>query len=422
MLQAALLLVAASCGAAPSQPGAQAASAERPFTVAPGRHFRRAVGDGLPARKRPAADQQGFGHRKGRALVARGRRDRPQAADKRRSDRPSRGAGRSWRCRRANGSLGAYRVYLSYVEPGPNGTSGAAIGYGRLLFTGPAVPGGPTGVSLDGFKVIWRQQPKVSGDGHFAHRIAFAPDGTMFVTSGDRQKMQPAQDRSSDLGKVIHMTAEGQRIGGRFHSMGHRNLLGIAFAPDGRLWATEMGPQGRRRAQRHRPGQELRLAARVLRQPLWRRRHPRRACQPRVRGAQGLVEPGDLAGRAADLHRRRLPAVEGRCADPGAVRPGACCASTSTATARARPTSGTWASASAPSTRGRTGPSICSRTGRAGGCSGSIRARGGSANNKAGALRGGTWRRSGSRSSRRTARGNRPAIARSTRTAPRGAA
>ena len=148
---------------------------------------------------------------------------------------------------------GNQRVYLSYAEPGPNGTSGAAVGYGRLLFTGPAVPGGPVGVTLDGFKVIWRQTPKVTGNGHFAHRIAFAPDGTMFVSSGERQKMTPAQDRNVDLGKIIHMTAEGQRIGGRYHTLGHRNPLGLAFAPDGRLWSTEMGPEG---------GDELNLIAR----------------------------------------------------------------------------------------------------------------------------------------------------------------
>jgi len=139
---------------------------------------------------------------------------------------------------------GNQRVYLSYAEPGPNGTSGAALGYGRLLFTAPAVRGAQAGVSLDGFKVIWRQQPKVTGEGHFAHRIAFAPDGTMFVTSGEREKMDPAQDPNSDLGKIIHMTADGQRIGGHHYTMGHRNPLGIAFAPDGRLWATEMGPKG----------------------------------------------------------------------------------------------------------------------------------------------------------------------------------
>jgi len=129
------------------------------------------------------------------------------------------------------------RVYLSYVEAGEGGTSGAALGYGRLV-TGGGQP------RLEDFKVIWRQQPKVTGDGHFSHRIAFAPDGTIFLSSGDRQKMEPAQDKSSDLGKVIHLTAEGERLGGRYYSLGHRNILGLAFAPDGRLWATEMGPQG----------------------------------------------------------------------------------------------------------------------------------------------------------------------------------
>ena len=132
---------------------------------------------------------------------------------------------------------GNQRVYLSFVEPGPGGTSGAAIGYGRLIL-GQGEP------RIAGFKTIWRQQPKVSGDGHFSHRIAFASDGTMFVSSGDRQKMDPAQDRNGDLGKIIHMTAEGQRIGGRYYSMGHRNVLGLAFDRDGRLWASEMGPRG----------------------------------------------------------------------------------------------------------------------------------------------------------------------------------
>jgi len=132
---------------------------------------------------------------------------------------------------------GNQRIYLSFVEPGPNGTSGAALGYGRLVL-GAGQPG------IDGFKVIWRQEPKVTGDGHFSHRIAFAPDGTMFVSSGERQKMDPAQDPNVDLGKIIHMTAEGQRIGGRYYTLGHRNVLGIAFAPDGRLWESEMGPKG----------------------------------------------------------------------------------------------------------------------------------------------------------------------------------
>jgi glucose/arabinose dehydrogenase len=146
------------------------------------------------------------------------------------------------------GFAGNRRVYLSYVEAGANGTSGAALGYGRLIL-GTGQP------RLEKFKVIWRQAPKVTGDGHFAHRIAFAPDGTLFLSSGERQKMVPAQAMDGNLGKILHLTAEGvpargnpwARRGGiaaTFWSIGHRNPLGLAFAPDGRLWSTEMGPQG----------------------------------------------------------------------------------------------------------------------------------------------------------------------------------
>jgi glucose/arabinose dehydrogenase len=132
---------------------------------------------------------------------------------------------------------GNQRIYLSFPEAGPNGTSGATIGYGRLIL-GQGQP------RLEGFKIIWRQQPKVTGGAHYSERIAFAPDGTMFITSGERFQFAPAQDPNVDLGKVIHMTAEGQRIDGNYYTLGHRNLLGLAFAPDGRLWETEMGPLG----------------------------------------------------------------------------------------------------------------------------------------------------------------------------------
>ncbi|HVM36906.1 MAG TPA: PQQ-dependent sugar dehydrogenase, partial [Sphingomicrobium sp.] len=78
--------------------------------------------------------------------------------------------------------------------------------------------------------------------------------GTLFLSSGDRQKMEPAQDMAQDLGKIIRLTAEGGVVpggpwasrGGRqatYWTMGHRNVLGLAFAPDGRLWASEMGPR-----------------------------------------------------------------------------------------------------------------------------------------------------------------------------------
>jgi glucose/arabinose dehydrogenase len=108
---------------------------------------------------------------------------------------------------------------------------------------------------MQDFKIVWRQAPKVTGAGHFAHRIAFGPDGAMYVTSGDRQKGDPAQATGGNLGKVLRLTPDGQPFPGnpsaarggvqaQVWSTGHRNLLGIAFAPDGRLWEHEMGPQG----------------------------------------------------------------------------------------------------------------------------------------------------------------------------------
>jgi glucose/arabinose dehydrogenase len=147
------------------------------------------------------------------------------------------------------------RLYLSFVEAGENGTSGAVVGYGRLVAMAPAVPGAKAGYSLQDFKIVWRQTPKVTGAGHFSHRIAFGPDGAMFVTSGDRQKGAPAQSLDGKLGKLLRLTPEGQPFPGNpmasrggvaaeFFTIGHRNLLGIAFAPDGRLWEHEMGPQG----------------------------------------------------------------------------------------------------------------------------------------------------------------------------------
>ena len=147
------------------------------------------------------------------------------------------------------GFAGNQRVYLSYAEAGPNGTSGAALGHGRLDLSNPSAP------ALRDFKVIWRQEPKVSGNGHFSHRIAFGPDGFLYLTSGDRQKMAPAQDYSGKLGKVLRLTHDGAPapanpfaarggVATEFWSIGHRNGLGLQFAPDGRLWQAEMGPQG----------------------------------------------------------------------------------------------------------------------------------------------------------------------------------
>jgi glucose/arabinose dehydrogenase len=143
---------------------------------------------------------------------------------------------------------GNHRVYLSFAEKGDGDTGGAALGYGTLVL-------GKGDPRIAGFKIIWRQVPKVTGSAHFSHRIAFAPDGSIFLSSGERMKFDPAQAMDTNLGKILHLDAEGRPVPGnpwadkggiaaQFWDMGHRNVLGLAFAPDGRLWATEMGPKG----------------------------------------------------------------------------------------------------------------------------------------------------------------------------------
>jgi glucose/arabinose dehydrogenase len=139
-------------------------------------------------------------------------------------------------------------VYVSWAEAGDGG-AGAAVGRATLVTDGGSA-------RLDDLNVIWRQQPKVSGRGHFAHRLAFSPDRAyLFVTSGDRQKMEPAQDLESGLGKIVRLNPDGTAADGNpfadrggvaaeTWSYGHRNPLGIAFDADGNLWSSEMGPQG----------------------------------------------------------------------------------------------------------------------------------------------------------------------------------
>ena len=237
ILQSAALVLLAACGTAPSSTRAQAASGDRPFEAAEVATFNAPwamaflPGSGVPLTGAALVTEKG-----GKLwLLNTGSGERQEVAGVPAVRVAGQGGLGDVAVRLE--SLGKYRVYLSFAEAGPNGISGAAVGYGMMTL-GEGQP------RLEGFKVIWRQSPKVTGNGHFGHRLAFAPDGTLYISSGERQKMTPAQDRNSDLGKIIHVTAEGQPIGGRFVTLGHRNPLGLAFAPDGRLWEVEMGPQG----------------------------------------------------------------------------------------------------------------------------------------------------------------------------------
>lgn len=138
-------------------------------------------------------------------------------------------------------------IYLSYAEAGGSDTRGAAVMRARLELT-------EDGGRLADKEVIWRQDPKVSGRGHYGHRLAFSGDGYLYISSGERQKFDPAQDMRQNLGKIIRLHADGAvpednpfasqgGVAAQLWSLGHRNPLGLAFGPDGRLWNHEMGPR-----------------------------------------------------------------------------------------------------------------------------------------------------------------------------------
>lgn len=140
-------------------------------------------------------------------------------------------------------------IYLSYAEPGEGNTRGAAVARARL--ERPDSGGG----QLQDLEVIWRQIPKVSGSGHYSHRLRIGPDGYLWITSGERQKMQPAQNMEANLGKVLRLNEDGtvpednpfadrSGVTAQIWSLGHRNMLGMVFDSEGRPWVHEMGPRG----------------------------------------------------------------------------------------------------------------------------------------------------------------------------------
>lgn len=137
-------------------------------------------------------------------------------------------------------------VYLTFSEAGSGGASTAAA-RGRL---------NEAETALEGTEVIFRQEPKVSGGNHFGSRLAFSPDGTLFITLGERFKFDPAQDLSNHLGALVRINPDGsvppdnpfvgrQDALSEIWTYGHRNVEGAAIHPgSGRLWIHEMGPRG----------------------------------------------------------------------------------------------------------------------------------------------------------------------------------
>ncbi len=150
----------------------------------------------------------------------------------------------------ASGTLDRRTIYLSWAEAGSGDTRGAVVGRGTLICEEADA------CRIDGLNIIWRQAPKVTGRGHYSHRIVFSPDERhMFIASGDRQKKEPAQDNSNTLGTIVRLNLDGTPAAGNpmagqsgvtseIWSYGHRNILGMDFDAQGRLWEIEHGPKG----------------------------------------------------------------------------------------------------------------------------------------------------------------------------------
>ena len=171
-------------------------------------------------------------------------------------------------------------VYLTYSEPGEPGGSSLALARAQLKISQDTA-------SLEAFKVIWRDGERGQG-GQFGAEVAFSPDGKyLYLSSGDRQRMTPAQDPNQPLGKILRLTLDGKPAPGNpmagktgtptvpvidppenteaaktapvvrtytfpgpnltpseTWATGIRTPYGLAFAPDGRLWELEHGPRG----------------------------------------------------------------------------------------------------------------------------------------------------------------------------------
>jgi aldose sugar dehydrogenase len=136
-------------------------------------------------------------------------------------------------------------VYFSFAESGSDG-AGTAVARGRLAERG-----------LEGVQVIWRQQPKVGGSSnHWGSRLVFRPDGTLFVTMGDRfAHLERAQDLSTTIGKIVRINPDGSiphdnpfvgRAGAlpEIWSYGHRNVQAAVLDARGELWTVEHGARG----------------------------------------------------------------------------------------------------------------------------------------------------------------------------------
>jgi len=131
-------------------------------------------------------------------------------------------------------------VYLSFAEGDPR-DNGTAVARGRLA-----------GNALEGVEIVFRNFSRKDTPVHYGGRMAFLPDGTLLLTTGDGfDYREEAQDIASGLGKVLRMNEDGRPAAGNpfpgspyVYSYGHRNPQGLAVTAQGDIWLHEHGPRG----------------------------------------------------------------------------------------------------------------------------------------------------------------------------------
>jgi glucose/arabinose dehydrogenase len=139
-------------------------------------------------------------------------------------------------------------IYFTFAEPRDGRKNGTSVARARL-----ALQGG--GGRLESLQVIFRQEPAYGGFAGLGSRILFMPDGSLFVTLGEREDLAAqAQNPANHLGKVVRLLPDGRPHPGNpkldgwrpeIWSIGHRNMQGVTLHPvTGRIWTVEHGARG----------------------------------------------------------------------------------------------------------------------------------------------------------------------------------
>ena len=135
-------------------------------------------------------------------------------------------------------------VYLSYVAKGEGGF-GTHVGRGRLQ-----------GTQLTDFEVLFKATPFTDTGQHFGSRLVFDGKGHLYISLGDRNERDRAQNLQDHNGSLIRLTEEGDIpqdnpfVGRKnalpaIYSYGHRNIQGMTQHPQtGEIWLHEHGPRG----------------------------------------------------------------------------------------------------------------------------------------------------------------------------------